>query len=364
MKLAQWSKLAGIVLVCSMLQGCWDVKDVDNRMIAAVIGIEQTEDHKVELWVRFPVPVTSQSGSGGISKDFFSSRQKGDTIVEALDELRSKLPKALDLSETRAIFVDEELAKKGLLTYLEFAVRDRLVPLNTLVALVSGSMEPIFTKSNPGGEVSGTYAKLFFEPYAGGTPQKNRVPLWSLFSRIYNPLQENIVPLLTQSQVNMFKLKGNAYFEDDKQVGILTLEETLIYEIIFRKMSNFEIETVEGANVSIRNNKTRITTKLIAGKPHIRIHTSLSLTLMDSSKAAQISSAEIENSVNAVLERRAKKVFQDTQLKKSDIFGFGNRYRSLLSSEEYEKWPEMYRDATIEFHINSKMRNTGLQLLK
>ncbi|MEK3910109.1 Ger(x)C family spore germination protein [Paenibacillus sp. FSL H7-0331] len=357
-------RLGGIVILCMILQGCWDVKDIDNRMLVAVLGIEHAEDNKISLLVRFPVTKSAQpgGGGGGIDKSFFMAKQKGDTVVDALDELRLRLPKSLDLSETRAIFLDQELAEKGVKPYLEFAVRDRTLPLSTVVALISGSMEPIFSKPNPTGELSGIYTKLFFESYAGGTPQKNKVPLWSLFSRMYNPLEENIVPLLVRSNMNMFELKGNAFFVEDRMVGKLTPEETLIYEIITQKMSDFEIETTEGANVKILKNNTMISSKMMDGKPVIRIHTLLTMTLMDSSQSAQNSTTEIEKSVSKELEARAEKVFKLTKQKKSDIFGFGNRFRGTLAPNQ--DWSEMYQHATIEMKIVSMLRNTGLQMLK
>ncbi|SFL22356.1 germination protein, Ger(x)C family [Paenibacillus sp. 1_12] len=364
MKPTQLLRLFGIIFVCLILQGCWDVKDIDNRMLVAVLGIEQAEDDKISLWLRFPITKTTQTGGGGLDKNFFMTRQKADTVVDALDELRSRLPKSLDLSETRAIFLDQKLAERGVKPYLEFAVRDRTLPLSTVVSLVSGSMETIFTKPNPTGELSGIYTKLYFESYAGGTPQKNKVPMWSLFSRIYNPLEENIMPLLSRGSENMFELKGNAFFVGDKMVGMITPEETLIYEIVSKKMSDFEIETTEGANVKILKNNTMITSKMSAGKPVIHIHTLLTMTLMDSSQATQSNTTEIEESVNKLLEQRAEKVFKQTKQKKSDIFGFGNRFRSTLTSAQYKNWPDMYEHATIEIEIISKLRNTGLQMMK
>lgn len=174
MKPTQLLRLGGIVILCMLLQGCWDVKDIDNRMLVAVLGIEHTEDNKISLLVRFPITKTAQSGGGGIDKSYFMAKQKGDTVVDAMDKLRLRLPKSLDLSETRAIFLDQKLAEKGVKPYLEFAVRDRTLPLSTVVALISGSMEPIFSKPNPTGELSGIYTKLFLNPMPVELPKKTR----------------------------------------------------------------------------------------------------------------------------------------------------------------------------------------------
>lgn len=155
--------------------------DIDNRMLAGVLGIGLIDDNHVEVWVRFSQPHTGTSGDGvgNGNSQFTLLRQKGRTVVEALDQIKFKLPKALELSTVRTIFVDEKLARKGLEPYLEFAVRDRTIPLNSQFAIVTGSLESILSKKNPTGEASGLFTKPFFGAYAGGSPRKNDVDLCS-----------------------------------------------------------------------------------------------------------------------------------------------------------------------------------------
>ena len=353
-----------LVILAFLLQGCWDVKDIDNRLLVTAIGIEQAPDNQIRIWTRFPIPQSPQSSSSGPGKDFFTTKQLGNTVVEAFDSLRLKLPKYLDMSGTRTIFLDQRLAEKGFLPYLEFTIRDRMLPLDTVVALISGDMEPIFTKPNPVGELSGVYTKLFFERYAGGTAQKNMVPLWGLFSGYFNPLEENLVPLLISDPVTLFKLKGNAFFQGDRMIGMLTPEETLIYEIVTNQMTPFEIETAQEMNVKILESEATIHTRMKNNKPVIRIQAKLTMTLMDSAHGITIKPDKLEASINRLLEDRAAKIFEQTQQKKSDIFRLGNHFRGKVPASQFNDWPELYQHATIEFKLDSKLKNTGLQLMR
>ena len=99
-----------------------------------------------------------------------------------------------------------------------------------------------------------------------------------------------------------------------------------------------------------------------SGKPVIRIHAKISMTLMDSARGIDIKAEHLEASINRLLERRAAKLFRMTQEQASDIFGFGDRFRGKIPPEQYNRWPKLYSDATIEFKLASELKNTGLQL--
>ncbi|OZB96666.1 Ger(x)C family spore germination protein [Paenibacillus sp. XY044] len=352
------ARYLAILCMLLFLPGCWDVKDIDNRLLVTAIGIEPAGSDRVQVWMRFPLP-QSQDGA---HKDFFVIRQEGGTVIEAIDQLRLRLPKSLDMSQNQSIFLDQALAKKGFMPYLEFTIRDRTVPLDTLIAVTTGGMKSIFERSNPTGELSGTYTKLFFERYAGGTSQKNVVSLWEIFKGYYNPLEECLVPVLAADSDTLFRVAGNAYFKHDTMLGMISPEETLIYEIISGKMSPFEIETAEKMNLKILDSSANIDTDMKNGKPVIRIHAKLTMTLMDSARGIDIKAKHLEASINRLIEQRANKVFRLTQEKESDIFGLGNRYRGKIPPDQYNRWPKLYSGATLEFKLDSELKNTGLQL--
>ncbi|MED5015858.1 Ger(x)C family spore germination protein [Paenibacillus chibensis] len=357
--------LLGCLLVLTLpLSGCWDVKDIDNRLLVTVLGIEQTSEEKVRIWVRIPLPRSNESAGGGKGKEYLTINQIGETVVDALDNVRMKLSKSLDLSQIRTIFLDRRLAEKGFLPHLEFSIRDRTLPLDTLVALISGDMETMFDKPYPTGELSGINTKLFFEPYAGGTAQKNLTNLWEVFRRYFNPLEENLVPVLAQDPVTLFKLQGSGYFRGDRMIGMLSPEETLIYEIVTNKMVPFEIETAQKMNVKILKSKAHVHAEVKGNKPVIRIRAKLTMTLMDSASGERIDPLSLQASINRLLEERAARVFQRTQKEQSDIFQLGNHFRSLLPASKYDQWPELYRQASIDFKLESRLENTGLQIMR
>ncbi|MEK0315533.1 Ger(x)C family spore germination protein [Cohnella sp. 56] len=363
-KWGRWLAVLCLLVPTALLQGCWDIRDIDNRMLVGAMGIARDDERGVTIWVRFPIP-HAQQGTTSNDKGFLAASQRGKTVVDALDRLRARMPKYLDLSQTRAVFVDKKLAEeKGIYSFLDFAVRDRILPISAVFALIEGDMDPIFTRPNPSGELSGVYTRLFFEKYAGGTPQKNKVTLWQVFNKHYNPLQQNFVPLIAADDTFQFYLKGNMYFSGDRAAGTLTPDESLIYELVTGKLSPFEIETAGGANVKVETSSARIRTAWAEGRPDIDIVIRVVMKLMDASHTKPMNKQNIEQTIDRLLEDRAAKVFSVTQARESDIFGFGNRFRASLPTARHKEWPALYRQAKISVKLESHMVNEGLKLLR
>lgn len=342
--------------------GCWDAKDVDNRLLVGALGIQKISDSTLRVWLRFPLPKPA-TVSDGEKKDFFTVSQEAPTVEDAMNHARYKLPKALDPSSTRAMLIDEEAAKSGLKAYLEFAIRERSVPLDAVVAIVKGEMQSIFESRNPIGELSGIYTKLFFESYAGGIPRKNKVALWEVYAKLYNPMQANLIPVLKRDKQNSFMLTGNAFFVEDRLAGMLTSDESLVYAMITHRFRESEIELMSRADLKIIHNHSSIHASMKGTTPVIRVETWVTCTLADRSRSQNMDEQEIRKELEAELLQLSKSMLEKTQRSGSDIFGFGNRYRGRIQPDHYKEWSGMFKRADISclFHVN--LRNTGLEFL-
>ncbi|MBA2943546.1 Ger(x)C family spore germination protein [Paenibacillus sp. CGMCC 1.16610] len=355
-----WKLAIVCFLTMTVGSGCWDSKDIDNRLMIGVIGLEKAPETGLRVWFRFPLPRAGQETS---KKDFFTMSQKGFTVPDAMNKLRYKLPKALETSSTRALLLDEPLAKTGLTPFLEFAIRERSVPLDAVVAVVRGNMERIFSSPNPTGELSGIYTKLFFEPYAGGIPRKNVTKLWEVYAKFYNPFHANLIPVLIEGEKNSFSFGGNAIFISGRMVGEINKDESLLYEIFTRRFHDSEVELMSRSDIRIVHNHTRIATSLEGGKPIIKIDCSLVTVLIDSSRQRKLNESEIIAELESDLNGHAKSLFEKTQREGADVFGFGNRFRSRLEPSQYDHWNEMFKSAEISYSFHIDMRNTGLEFI-
>lgn len=337
--------------------GCWDSKDVDNRFLVGAMGLDLKSPNSLDVWFR--IPVTSSS-DGNHKNSFFSVSQQGSTVMDAVNKVQYKLPKAVDVSSTRAMFLDEQSARAGLLPYLEFAVRERSVPLDAVIAIVQGDMKSIFESPNPAGGLPGIYTKIYFEPYAGGIPRKNKTMLWEVYAKLHDPMHANLIPVLRQEKKDFIQV-GNAFFHGEKMGGRLTMDESLLYEMIAKRLSDSEIVLMSRSDLNIVHNRTRIRSRLDSEKPRIDVEISLSVTLLDKSHFKHRSEERIKEELVLLLEGLARSLMEKTQQAGADIFGFGNRFRDRVRPED---WPELYRQADIRCTFHIVLRNTGLEFLR
>ncbi|MGN7455684.1 Ger(x)C family spore germination protein [Paenibacillus pasadenensis] len=351
-----WSGTAALLLLLAA-GGCWDSKDVDNRFLVGAMGLDAKSPERLEVWFR--VPVTSPMG-GGHKSSFFAVSQEGSTVMDAVNRVQYKLPKAIDVSSTRALFLDEQSAQYGLLPYLEFAVRERTVPLDAVVAVVEGGMKRIFESPNPAGELAGIYTKLYFEPYAGGIPRKNKTMLWEVYAKLHNPMHANLIPVLRQEKKDFIQT-GNAFFRSDHMAGRLTMDESLLYEMMTKRLTDSEIVLMSRSDLNIVHNKTRVRSRLAGGKPRVEAEISLSVSLLDKSHSKRRSEDEIKEELAEQLDQLSKGLIAKTQKAGSDIFGFGNRFRDRIKPDQ---WPDLYRQGDIRCTFKIEMRNTGLEFLR
>lgn len=359
-KRREWRIAAAVSCLALLMSGCWDSRDIDNRLLVGAMGLEMKSAAAIQVWLRFPLPKTSQDLA---RKDFFTVSQSGSTVLDALNKAKYKLPKALDISSTRAVLLHESMGKSGLEAALEFAIRERSVPLDAVVAVFRGDMNEIFMSPNPIGELSGIYTKLFFEPYAGGIPRKNKTLLWEVYAKLYNPFHANLIPVLAQDEHDKFALHGNAIFVGDKIVGELNRDESLMYEIITQRFHDSEVELMNRSDIRIVHNRSRVTTSLVDGRPVINVDASLVTTLIDTARTRKQNAAQIVADLEKNLNAHTKSMFAKTQRAGADIFGFGNRFRSRLKPSQYDNWSDMFRTAKITYRYHVELRNTGLEFL-
>ncbi|MDC3412930.1 Ger(x)C family spore germination protein [Terrihalobacillus insolitus] len=350
-----------------LLSGCWDVKDIDNRMIAVVLGIKSAEDDNIEVFIKFPKPETMMKGSSAGGSDetpFIVIHETAPTVFAAINKINLKLPKSLDLKSIQTVIVDEELAKKGLLPYLEFIIRSRMVPVDANFAVIRGEFSPLFYSKAQTGDSSGMLFTNFFDESAGGSPQKTNIEMWEIYSRLSNPLVSALAPVIqaNKQQDTLFTVEGNGYFLGDQMVGLLPQEYMLSYSILSRKIKGNEIIVVDKADVKIIKNDIEYTKMGLNsyGKPFVHLKVSLDLNLVDSSKLNKISKDELENKVSAIVEKTANEIIKQTKPIGADVFQFGNRFRGIINADQYGQWPSLYKDMEIKIEIQSHLRNTGM----
>ena len=115
-------KVTALLLLCALLSGCTQARQVESVAFAVILGADLTEDEGIELTVQIPKvgggSAEAQDGSGGPS-DYLIASASGATFTDALMALEITVPRDLTLTQVKLLVVSDALARHE--TFLNFA---------------------------------------------------------------------------------------------------------------------------------------------------------------------------------------------------------------------------------------------------
>lgn len=139
----QRRRVVVLVLALSLVftTGCWDRTELNELAIVLASGSDWSEDGQYELSDQIALPSqlsSGQSSSGGQGKGYFVVWGQGHDLLEAAQELQTRLSRKIFLGHRRALFIGERLAQHGLTHILDEYTRNPDLRLRGDIFMVRG----------------------------------------------------------------------------------------------------------------------------------------------------------------------------------------------------------------------------------
>ena len=238
------SYIAVVLLMCSisaLLTGCWDTKDINKRLMPVVMGIckEKEQDYRIIL----QIPSPEKKGSQYLESS-------SATINNAIDNIRSKAEKSIDLLHIRLFLICEKTAQKDIGDIIDYAIQANDISIKGLLGIVRGNFEEVIhhhVQANP--ELS---SYDFFSEEAGWTPNNTILRLWEAYRDIHSYTQDMSIPILSKGTDTLYQFEGSAIMSGDRLVGEISSEEVLVYNIFQEKYTGGTIEVSDDSSVLIK----------------------------------------------------------------------------------------------------------------
>ncbi|OLS01786.1 Ger(x)C family spore germination protein [Tissierella creatinophila] len=365
-----------IILISSIvLTGCWSYKEINALYIVAGIAIDKAENSdKYNIATEF---INIKDNKREQSFESILLETEGDSISDAVTKMTRISAKRAYWGHATTIIISEEVAREGIVQFLDLIVRRGEARLSTNIYISKEkSAKEVLQRESFSTDVRS------FELAIMVNESKNivKVPAlktYEVINALAIPKVHTVLPTVKSfyndgTPTNL--LSGGAVFSMGKLVGFLEEKDILPYLFIKDQVEagflNVEAEK--------RNPNDTITLEILGSNTKIKpIYDSQTLGF-DISIKTDVTIGELTTTTDYVSKRgreRLKKLAQKSLEKKIkshiedvqkefgfDIFGFGNiiRQRNPRLWDNMEKdWDSIFKDLDLNINCDIQIKNTG-----
>ena len=390
-----------IIIFIMAFSSSYSSLNIDNLAHVLAIGIDTSDDNKLEVSFQFSTPVSaSESGSSQKSTAFINT-VTASSLSNAINLVNGYLGKQINMSHCKAIIFSEDLAMQGISDEIYTLNNDTQVrPSSNIVIskctakyyleetkpqlenLISKYYEIFATPSQYTGYMPDATIGNFFnslicktcEPYAilggvnAGIPNNNNNNNEIDSQKDYTIKANNSSIQGENGAENI----GVAVFKGDKLVGELDALETIAFLNIRNDLDRFLISVPDPLN----NNhyldiyltpvhSTSVNIDTTNQSPYIKIKLEFSGRIYSMTENSKYLSSEVLDSISNSCNSYLESVFADYLYKtskdlKSDINGFGKyTLKNFITTEQYEdyNWPENYKNSFFDVEVNTSVKS-------
>lgn len=117
------SNFISLFLVLLMLSGCWDRIELNDVSIVTGLAVDKGKERKFMMTVELINASQFSKNSGGQSAPVTTFSLEGDTVAELLQQMNFGVARRLIFSHTRVLYISEEIAREGMIEFLDFLDR-------------------------------------------------------------------------------------------------------------------------------------------------------------------------------------------------------------------------------------------------
>ena len=136
-----------------LLAGCWDRMEINDIAFVMASSNDLAENGELQGASKIAIPSALGSsgrmgGTSGENKSFVIESASGRDINEIMQKLQGKLPRRLNISHRRVLYIGEKLAKQGIAPILDHYSRNPASRHIAYVLVTKGSDSINFLKSS------------------------------------------------------------------------------------------------------------------------------------------------------------------------------------------------------------------------
>ncbi len=367
------------IITLLILSSCSYSTELSSLALATAIAIDKSGD-EIEVSALI-LNHSAISGNAGSEQSTILLSSTGESIVDALSKFKMKLQRELFLDHVNLLLIDENLAKDGINTYLDYFMRadDTRSKVNLAIAKEVSAKEvlsiilPIEFNSN----TKGINTIKEISTKTGLTTDVRAIDFIQNFNISG---KENVIPTITvtgnvSNGSTNSNLESSAIETYPEYIGLSVFKEDILLDYLDESEAvnyNFLIDEISSAyltvpcsdenNFDIKINKSKSNMQVSSKSSRIVAYIDLDIE----AEVINIGCKDIPQSFTDIkkFEIQAKKFLQENledtanriqTVLKSDVLGIGeyiyrNEYKKWITIKD--DWDELFSDVEIMISTN------------
>ncbi|MEW9050560.1 MAG: Ger(x)C family spore germination protein [Neobacillus sp.] len=360
-------KLLTILLCVLLTAGCAQKKIIDDLALINAVGYDKTNNKEEPLKVTVTFPMISKDGQ----YDRKTITVYGKSSKEAKGKVRYQTNLLLESGQLRVALFGSELAKEGLVPYVDTIVRDPSIGSRVMLALGKNEANDILTLQINNEGQNATYLEQFITKLN----IESRAVHYNIHQFLRDYYDDGIDPVMPVFKVEKKNIAfdGVGLFQGDKLKKILNTSDTNILFLLRKKVKHgnigLEIETKEEkkAHIMLSYVQTthRIKVKMEKDKPVVTIYLKVVGDILEYMGKDDLTDPKIkkeaENSISDELNKQGEEMIKQLQGLQVDPLGVGGYVRNKMNYKEWKEidWYDLYKDMNIGLKMEVKINSSG-----
>ncbi|PYE52442.1 Ger(x)C family spore germination protein [Paenibacillus barcinonensis] len=356
------SLFVGSLLLCLLLGGCWDRKEVNDLALVTGVAIDQLNDKFIEVSVQIYIPQGSGQGSeavgqatGGTGTTFVQSAY-GVNIADAFSQLQMKFSRKIFWGHAEVYLFGAAKVERGLKEDMDFFMRDSEPRERAYIFVSKGKAKTILEKHSI---LERNTSEVLREMAV------NKTSINSSMAHLMEMLEDEsntaLLPWVELIQAPGEKdptkgvgyINGTAILHDGKLIGIANDRVTRGIMWAINEMNNTIItihpEDLQGTmSVQLLRNRSRIVPVYKNGEWSVTIHVHSKNQMIQNTTEIDIDQSsgslrKAEKQLAENIEQRIHLAMDEAKSKyKADIFNFAGAF--------HRKYPRLWKKHEKEWH--------------
>jgi spore germination protein KC len=379
-----------IALLLLSSPGCWDLVELKRIGLVTIVGIDyDTQGDGFEVTVHIFQPLAgngqSQGGGDGSSKAILVETIRGQTIMDALRNLRGIAGYHLTFHHARLLVIGEDLARKGVAPVLDFAMRTRELRINSLLLVCQGSAKDFLRIQLEVSDSLQTKLEGLLDD-ASLWSKSQSVQIFRFIQELLDPGKQpvatrllklspepgNPTPIIDNEEKpaeEVAIIEGLAVFNDDKLVDWLTGTETIGYRYLTGEGGEMILVVPwRGAKASleVHLNSCSKDVSFSQGIPTFEITLYVSIDLVEYTGYLDVTpdvAEELRNLASQQITGILESTVEKAKALGVDFLGFGgivSRRNPRQWAKLNTQWREVFPEIKAKYDIRADMLMPGL----